>query len=666
MSIRKHALVWCLMVVVLAAPAAAGTIGVAWNPVTDSDLVGYRVFYGTSAGTYTSQQDVGNTTSLTLSGLPDCSTYYVAVKARDAAGNISATYSTEISGMPRPTLAQIQPAGAEPGQAVTVTITGANFAPGATVQLGSAAITAGSVVVQSCTQLTATLTVGASATLGTTTVDVTNSDGVFGTASGLFSVLAPTPPTVVSALPANLTTAVPVSVNPTVTFSEAMKATTITAATVRLLDPTGAAVAQGAGSPSLSADGRVVTIAPAASLGHSRTYRVQVVGGTSGVRDVANTALTATYIQASGFTTVADAAGPSISALATSNLAPTAVTVTWTTNEPADSQVFYRKAGDTSYQQTALDTTLVTSHSVRIQGLSPATAYAFYVQSSDSVGNDSTSSPDGAFTTGASTFSYISIEAESGTLTAPVRATSGAGAFRGAWIDTPAATATGTAVAPSGRADLAFHVPVDGTWYVWVRLYGAATTSDAWYESVDGAGRQLVVPAGTGSWRWTAGRSYSLTQGLHNLELGGREAQARADRVVITNDATFVPTEQPGDDVTPPAAATGLAATASDRAIALAWTNAGADVASVVVRVRTDGRFPATPADGLPVVTRAVVAGAVETLAHAGLVNGTAYSYSVFMIDAAGNASVAAQVSTTPVDDAPPPGVGAAWRTDRR
>lgn len=666
MSMRTRISTLVALIAIAVAPASAGSIAIAWNPVTDSDLLGYRVFYGASAGAYTSQQDVGLVTALTLSGLQDCSTYFIAVKARDAAGNLSNSYSTEITGMPRPTLTGIQPAGAEPGQSMTVTITGANFAPGATLQLGNAAVTVSSVAVQSCTQLTATFTVGANATVGATTVDVTNSDGVFGSAAGLFSVLAPTPPSVVSVTPASQTVGVPVDVNPSVTFSKAMKASTITAATVRLLDPTGAVVAQAAGSPSLSVDGKVVTIVPAANLANSRTYRFQVAGGSTGVRDLLNVALAATYTQAGGFTTAADAAGPSITAVATSSVAATAATVTWATDEPADSQVFYRKAGESSYQQTTLDAALVTAHSVRIQGLTPSTVYAFYVQSSDSAGNDSASTPDGGFTTGASSFAYIAIDAESAALTAPVRATSGAGAFRGAWIDTAAGTPTGTASVPAGRAELGFHVPVDGTWYVWVRLYGAATTSDAWYESVDGAARQLIAPAGTGAWRWTAARSYPLTQGLHSLELGGREAQARADRVVITNDAAFVPTEQPGDDVTPPAVATGVAATASDRATALTWTNAAADVASVIVRVRTDGRFPTSPADGLPVLARAAVAGAAESFAHTGLVNGTAYSYSVFMVDAAGNASAAAPVASTPVDDAPPSGVGSAWRTDRR
>jgi chitodextrinase len=650
-----------------ATAAPAGTISVAWDPVTDADLAGYRVYWGTAPGNYTQQQDVGaGTTTLQLVGLADCASYYVAVKARDTAGNLSAAFSNEVAGMPRPMLAQIQPAAAEQGLPLTIVIVGSNFAPGATVRFGNPNVTVGSVTVNSCTQITATITVGPSAATGTTTVDVTNADQVFGTSSGLFTVQTAAAPSVVAIAPASLTTGVAVNVRPTITFSEAMKPSTILASTVKLLDPAGNAVAQAAGSPALSTDGKTATVVPAANLDFGKTYRVQVVGGASGVRDLANVAMASTYVQASGFTTVPDSAAPAISSVAATNVQATSALVTWTTDEPSDSQVFYRRAGEVSYQQTALDSALVTNHSVLIQGLSPSTVHAFYVQSADSAGNRAASSADGSFTTAASSYTYLIVEAESGSLTPPMRQASGSGAFRGAWIETPSGTPTGGSTAPAGKSDLPFHVPADGTWYVWVRLYGAGTTSDAWFESVDGAARQSIAPSATGAWTWTAARSYQLTQGLHSLELGGREAQARSDRALITNDPAFVPTEQPGDDVTPPPPATGLAATASDRTISLTWTNPLADTSSVVVRYRADGRFPASPVDGFPIASRAATAGAAETQRHEGLVNGSGYWYGVFVVDGSGNASAPAQVQATPVDNAPPGAVGSAWRTDRR
>jgi chitodextrinase len=649
-----------------ATPAGAGTISVAWDPVTDPDLAGYRVFWGTAAGSYSDHQDVGVTTALTLSGLTDCTTYYVAVKARDAAGNLSTGYSNQVVGLPRPVVSAVSPAAAEQGLPLTIVLGGFNFADGATIQFGNPSVTVQSVIVNSCTQITANITVGSGAAVGPVTVDVTNADGTFGTSAGLFAVQAAAPPAVAGVNPPNLTTGVAVDVHPAVLFSEAMKPASISAATIKLLEPNGNAVAQASGSPSLSADGKTATIIPAAALAYGRTYKVQVLGGSTGVRDLANNPMSATYTQASGFTTQADTTSPVLSAVTVSALQATSATLSWTTDEAADSQVFYRRAGDVTYQSTAVDTTLGTTHTMVLQGLAPQTEYAFYVRSADAEGNATTSSPDGTFSTSASAYSYLRIEPETGAIAGPVRASQGTAGFRGAWIDTPAGTSTGSATNPAGKSEMSFYVPADGTWTVWVRLWGGTATSDTWYESMDGGGRALLSPAALNTWKWTATRSFTLSRGLHVFELGGREAQARADRVIVTNDPAFLPTEAPTDDVTPPAAPANLAAAASDRAVTLTWTNPAADVASVVVRVRTDGRFPQSPVDGQPVESRAASDGGAESVTHAGLTNGTSYAYAVFVVDAAGNASAAGQVSMAPVDNVPPSAPGSAWRTDKR
>ena len=94
-------------------PAQAGSVSMAWDPGTDPDLVGYRVFYGPAAGNYDQQTDVGLVTDHTVTGLTDCSTWHVAVKGLDAGGNLSAGFSNEISGWPRPTVATASPAVAE-------------------------------------------------------------------------------------------------------------------------------------------------------------------------------------------------------------------------------------------------------------------------------------------------------------------------------------------------------------------------------------------------------------------------------------------------------------------------------------------------------------------------------------------------------------------------
>ncbi len=648
------------------APAIAGTMSVAWDPVQDADLAGYRVYVGSSSRSYSRQLDLGVAATGVIDNLDDCTTYYVAVKARDAAGNLSNGYSNEIVGMPRPTMATVSPAAVERGGTMTVVVTGANFAPGASLRFGDPAIAVSTVSVDSCNQITARISVGNLAAIAATSLEVTNADRVFGVSSGLFSVQAAVPPTVAAVTPPNAASGVPPTVRPVVSFSEPILGSSVTAVTVRLLGPSGIAVTQAAGSPALSADGRTATITPAASLEYVKTYKIQAVGGSPGVRDLAGNAMSATYTQAAGFTTAADTAAPEIAAVAAVSVQATTAQITWTTNERADGRVFYRRRGQASYQQTDLDRTLATNHAVSLQGLVPESPYEFFVQSADASGNRGTSSPDETFATAASQFEYISVQAESGRRVLPLRATNGTGAFRGAWIDTPPGATAGTATSPLGKADFPFHVPADGTWFLWVRLFGASTSADAWYESVDGAVRQLIVPPTTNAWRWTPARSYALLRGMHQLELGGREPQARADAVLITNDPSFVPTEQPGSDVTPPAAPSDLTGTAVGEGVILQWTNPVADVAEIVVRVRTDFKYPISPADGEPSASRSATAGEVERLVYSGLTPGTAYWFSLFVVDASGNASDPAQVNVTPTDQAPPDSVSSVWRVDTR
>jgi hypothetical protein len=125
---------------------------------------------------------------------------------------------------------------------------------------------------------------------------------------------------------------------------------------------------------------------------------VSLAGETYDVDGLTRPSGSAPDIGADEFNNVAgDTTAPVISGVGTSNLSSTGVTVGWTTDEAADTQVEYGTT--TSYgSSTALNTTLLTSHTVNLTGLAANTTYHFRVKSRDAAGNLRTSG-DFTFTT---------------------------------------------------------------------------------------------------------------------------------------------------------------------------------------------------------------------------------------------------------------------------
>jgi hypothetical protein len=82
---------------------------------------------------------------------------------------------------------------------------------------------------------------------------------------------------------------------------------------------------------------------------------------------------------------------PQIAAISARAVSGQSVTVTWGTDEPANSSVNYGTS-PTSLTQTASNSSLVTAHSVTLTGLTPNTTYYFRVTSTDA-SNHSTTAP---------------------------------------------------------------------------------------------------------------------------------------------------------------------------------------------------------------------------------------------------------------------------------
>ena len=79
-------------------PALDGSqsVTLAWSPVTNSDLAGYNVYYGSVSRIYTNTVSVGNVTNVTVSGLSEGSSYYFAATALSISG-LESDFSDEVS-----------------------------------------------------------------------------------------------------------------------------------------------------------------------------------------------------------------------------------------------------------------------------------------------------------------------------------------------------------------------------------------------------------------------------------------------------------------------------------------------------------------------------------------------------------------------------------------
>ena len=76
----------------------AETATVSWDPNSESDLAGYKIYYGVNSHNYDNIVDVGNVTSFTITDLNKDVNYYFAVTAYDFSNNESG-FSEEVSAM---------------------------------------------------------------------------------------------------------------------------------------------------------------------------------------------------------------------------------------------------------------------------------------------------------------------------------------------------------------------------------------------------------------------------------------------------------------------------------------------------------------------------------------------------------------------------------------
>jgi hypothetical protein len=146
-------------------------------------------------------------------------------------------------------------------------------------------------------------------------------------------------------------------------------------------------------------------------------------------------------------------------------------------------------------------------------------------------------------------FSPIAFEAESMTLTSPMLVGTNSAASNGAFISTTIGGVDPNCALPSpgGVASRTFTISTPGTYRIWARSQALSSNQDSMCAYLDqGTGVNWTLPTDIeGSWRWSVVGNFNAVQlaaGVHTLRFRSRELNAKVDRVIITNDLSYVPT----------------------------------------------------------------------------------------------------------------------------
>ncbi len=89
-------ILWCVFLCASAdRQAYAGDVALEWDPNTETDLAGYKIYFGTASRTYSTPIAIGLQSTYTVTGLP-AGTYYFAVTAFNRDG-LESAFSNEVS-----------------------------------------------------------------------------------------------------------------------------------------------------------------------------------------------------------------------------------------------------------------------------------------------------------------------------------------------------------------------------------------------------------------------------------------------------------------------------------------------------------------------------------------------------------------------------------------
>ena len=185
------------------------------------------------------------------------------------------------------------------------------------------------------------------------------------------------------------------------------------------------------------------------------------------------------------------------------------------------------------------------SHSIRFRAREDGTMLDALL-----ITNDDTFRPRGAGVVPPARSVFVWREAEDARITEPMRIDSHDGASGGRFILTDDARSR-NAPPHDGVATYRLEVPEGGTYLLWGRVHIENQNADSFWIRMNGARwiRWNGIPAAD-RWHWSelhdsdegnAPLRFDLEPGSHTLEISYREPSSKLDRLLLTNDATYVP-----------------------------------------------------------------------------------------------------------------------------
>jgi PKD repeat protein len=382
----------------------------------------------------------------------------------------------------------------------------------------------------------------------------------------------------------------------------------------------------------------------------------------------------------------ADTTPPNISNIQATNITSSSVTITWITNETSTTQAEY---GPTSSygNLTAYNSSLVTTHSATITGLSSFTTYNFRVRSRDASGNEAISG-NNAFKT-SNTPPSISLFSAS-----PTAGT------------TPLLVNFSASTTDQDGYIVSYEWDIDGNGTYEVNTGAVATTSFVYTNAAtyntrarvtDNSGASVVSgivtitvssptnqppvissltanpTSGTvpltvtfsinasdpdGSivqyeWDFDGNGTYDAVTTTHPISNTYTNIGAYTAKVRVTDNQGATAIDNAIITVIPPLSSDvqNFTATPGKKEAKLSWINPeDSNFAGVRIRYKTDGKYPIDKNDGTLVGDFTGNKGETKSFLHTDLQNGTMYYYSAVSYDSSGNYTSTVYASAAPTE----------------